>query len=153
MSIEKLMRRNVLCLPPTATCCDAADLMRDRGTDCILVVENHEPVGVVTDHDLVTRVMALRRNAEAALLRDVMSVPPVFLSTQSSLEEAIERMRDSGFRRLPIVDSHNRPMGLLSLDDVLLHVARQVDSIRQAMERERATSQRRAPHLGGDLPG
>jgi CBS domain-containing protein len=110
--------------------------MRDRGVGSIVVVEDDEPVGVVTDRDLVTRVVSARRDPEQVTLREIMSVAPVFLSKQRSLEDAVQTMREFGVRRLPVVDAHNRPLGVLSLDDVFIHLARQLGALGQAVERE-----------------
>lgn len=136
MTIEKLMHRHAIVQPADASCYDAAELMRDRGVGSIVVVEQNEPIGVVTDRDLVTRVLASRRDPERLSLRDVMSAAPIFLSKQRSVEDAIDTMREFGVRRLPIVDSHNHPVGVLSLDDILIHLARQVGGLGQAVERE-----------------
>jgi predicted transcriptional regulator len=136
MSIEKLMHKDPIVQLPTASCHSAAELMRDESVGSIVVVEDEEPVGVVTDRDLVTRVMAANRDPREVTLREVMSVAPIFLSKQRSLDEAVNTMKEFGVRRLPVVDGHNRPIGVLSLDDVLIHLAHQLSALGQAVERE-----------------
>ena len=58
MSIESLLRRPVCTLPPDAACLEAAQLLRDEGVGCVVVAESGRPLGIVTDRDLVVRVMA-----------------------------------------------------------------------------------------------
>jgi len=136
MSIEKLMHRDAVVQPPVASCSAAAELMRDRSVGSIVVVEDEAPIGVVTDRDLVTRVLAEHRAPDQVTLREVMSAAPIYLSKQRSLDEAIATMKEFGVRRLPVVDVQNRPIGVLSLDDVLIHLAQQVSALGQAVERE-----------------
>lgn len=136
MSIEKVMHPDPVVQPPTASCHDAAELMRDRNVGSIVIVEDDEPIGVVTDRDLVTRVMATRRASELVTLREVMSAAPIFLSKKRSLDDAVKAMKEFGVRRLPVVDAQNRPIGVLSLDDVLIHLTHQLSSLGEAVERE-----------------
>ena len=136
MSMHTLIRRHVVVQPPTATCYDAAELMRDRNVGSIVVVENQQPLGLVTDRDLVTRVIADKRDPAQVLLREVMSPSPIFLSHRRSVDEAVETMRDLGVRRLPIVDDQNRVVGILSLDDLLVHLGAQLNALGQAIQRE-----------------
>lgn len=136
MSLQSLIRREVVTQPPTATCLDAAELMRDRRVGSIVVVEDEQPLGVVTDRDLVLRVMLERRNPERVFLREVMSENPIFLSHRRSLTDAVETMRDLRVRRLPIVDDRQRLVGIVTLDDVLMHLARLTDALGRAVELE-----------------
>lgn len=62
MTIDALVRRDVVVLSPTSSCQQAAALMRDRNVGCVVVVQDEEPVGIVTDRDLVTRVLAAGRD-------------------------------------------------------------------------------------------
>ena len=71
--IDRLLRRPVKTLPPEATCQEAAALMRDENVGAVVVSEDRRPLGVVTDRDLVVRVVAPGEDAPRALVRDVMT--------------------------------------------------------------------------------
>jgi CBS domain-containing protein len=136
MSLDQLMRRPAVTQPPTASCYDAAELMRDRNVGSIVVVQDGSPQGIVTDRDLVTRIIASKRDAASVPLREVMSPSPIFLYQRRSLWEAIDTMRELGVRRLPVVDNDNRLAGIVSLDDILVHLSRQLAAVGQTVERE-----------------
>jgi CBS domain-containing protein len=137
MSIESLIRRNMVVQPATASCYDAAELMRDRNVGSVVVIdEDTRPLGLVTDRDLVTRVVAERRDPNQISLREIMSPNPIFLSHRRGLDEAVRTLRDQGLRRLPIVDDQGKVMGVVSLDDILMRLATQLDALGRAVQRE-----------------
>jgi CBS domain-containing protein len=136
MSIDQVMRRPVQTLPPEATCAECAKLMREQAIGAVVVEQDGAPLGVVTDRDLVVRVMAEQRNPTTVKLRDVMSRYPAFLSSRRTLDEAVTTMRDLGVRRLPIVDEAGRLAGMLSMDDVLMLIARQIGEVGEAIRTE-----------------
>lgn len=140
ISIESLVRRPVKTLPPLASCVDAARLMRDANIGSVVVADDREPLGVITDRDLTLRVLAEGRDPTAVRIRDVMSPYPVFLSIRRSLDEAIVTMRDLGVRRLPVVDEHGHLEGIVAMDDILAVIARQLGQLGEAVQREIASS-------------
>jgi CBS domain-containing protein len=136
ITIQDLIHRPVVTLPPSASCMEAAGLMRDANVGAIVVAEDREPLGVVTDRDLAVRVIAEGRDAREVSLRGVMSIYPAFLSIRRSLDEAVATMRDLGVRRLPIVDEHGHLEGMLSMDDILATIGRQLGQLGEAIRRE-----------------
>ena len=104
MSIESLLRRPVCTLPPRAACQEAAQLLRDEGVGCVVVSEDERPLSIVTDRDLVVRVMAAGLDPGKTLVRDIMSGEPVFLARERSIEQVFATMREQRFRRIPVVD-------------------------------------------------
>jgi CBS domain-containing protein len=136
ISIESLVRRPVKTLPASASCLDAARLMRDANIGSVVVADDKEPLGVITDRDLTLRVLAEARNPASLPIREVMSPYPVFLSIRRSLDDAIVTMRDLGVRRLPVVDEHGHLEGIVSMDDILAIIARQLGQLGEAVQRE-----------------
>jgi len=136
MPIERLLRRPVKTLPPDATCQEAAALMRDENVGAIVVAEERRPLGVVTDRDLVVRVIAPGRDATHVLVREVMTGEPIFVSGERSLEQAIAAMRDLAIRRVPIVDAQGKLRGLVSMDDLLVLLAEQFGDLAHTIRKE-----------------
>jgi CBS domain-containing protein len=136
IAIESLIRRPVKTLPASASCVAAARLMRDENIGSVVVADAREPLGVVTDRDLAIRVLAEARNPEDVRLEEVMSPYPVFLSIRRSLDDAITTMRDLGVRRLPVVDDHGHLEGIVSMDDILALIGRQLGRLGEAVQRE-----------------
>jgi CBS domain-containing protein len=136
MGLEKVIRRPVHTLGPDASCKEAAQLMRDLGVGCVVVAEGRRPVGLVTDRDVVVRVVAAGRDAGKVTLRDVMAGEPIFLGRERGLAQVIETMRDQGVRRLPVVDAEGMLEGILTLDDLLVLLADQLGGLAETVRKE-----------------
>jgi CBS domain-containing protein len=108
----------------SATVEDAAKLMADRDIGAVLVVENGEVQGIVTDRDIVVRVIA-KGNGGDASAREAATTDLETLSPDDSVEDAINKMKQGNVRRLPVVDD-GKPVGIVSLGD--LAVDRDSDS-------------------------
>jgi CBS domain-containing protein len=123
MSIDRIMQRPVVTLPPEATCAEAATLMRDENIGAVVIAESGRPLGMVTDRDLVIRVIADGMEAGKTQLRDVMSGEPIFLGGERSIEQVIAAMGSLAIRRVPVVDEAGLLCGLVSMDDMLILLA------------------------------
>jgi CBS domain-containing protein len=140
MSIESLLRRPVCTLPPDALCEEAAQLMRDEGVGSVVVAEQRRPLGIVTDRDLVVRVIAAGRAPEKTPLREVMSGEPVFLASGRGLDHVLATMREQHVRRIPVVDADGHLEGVVALDDLLPLLADQLGDPAEAIRGELAAT-------------
>lgn len=121
MSLARFCRKVVAIIQPTQSVAEAAEAMRDRHVGALVVVqEDLRPVGMLTDRDIVTRVVAERRDPTGVLVSDVMSPEPTIAHVEDSLDRTLFALREQGVRRLPIVNEQGRVVGLVSLDDVLV---------------------------------
>ena len=136
MTIQHILRRSVKTLPPETSCAEAARLMRDDQIGCVVVSEGDRPSGVVTDRDLVVRVMAAGEDADRLALREVMSGAPVFVGDERSLDAVIRTMREQGVRRIPVVDEEGALEGIVTLDDLLVLLAEQLGSLAETVRQE-----------------
>jgi len=123
-------------LGPHASCAEAARRMRDENIGSIVVARQGEPLGIVTDRDLALRVVADAQDANSLHVEDVMSPDPIFVSDRRSLDDVLKTMRDLGVRRLPVVDHSGLLEGIVTMDDILTHLARQIGQLGEAIERE-----------------
>jgi CBS-domain-containing membrane protein len=107
----------------SATILQVADLMHSLHVGDLVVVEYRQekpvPIGIITDRDLVVKVLALRIDPSAITVGDVMSRKLVTVKVGEQLETAIERMRGSGVRRVPLVDAEGVLVGIVTLDDIV----------------------------------
>jgi CBS domain-containing protein len=102
----------------------------------VVVNEIQHPIGIVTDRDLVERVLTKRRDVDETLVGKVMTTDVETIDESASLETAVTKMREGQFRRLPIVDSEGRLTGLVCLDDVLMSFARGFAAIGHVLRSE-----------------
>jgi signal-transduction protein with cAMP-binding, CBS, and nucleotidyltransferase domain len=111
--------------------------MHQRGVGTLIVLGiDGQPSGILTDRDLVTRVLAKRLGVHEVRVREVMSSPVITVRDDAPLDTALSMMRSHAVRRLVIVDSDDDLVGVLSLDDVLMLLAKEVQSIGALIEKE-----------------
>ena len=94
-------------------------LMAAKGVSAVIVSDGLMPIGIVTNHDIMVRVMAPGLDAEKIMVGTIMSAPPVTISESESVGNAVALMGRHGIRRLPIVDQEGGLVTLLTLDDIL----------------------------------
>jgi CBS domain-containing protein len=98
----------------------AAQRMHTRNVGTLVVVnDRHEPIGMLTDRDLALRVVGAGKDPFSTTVGQAMTRHPTTLSGEATLESAIAAMCAEPCRRLPLVDSMGKLVGLVSLDDVL----------------------------------
>lgn len=122
MKLKELCVLDVACCHKDTTIAEAARLMRQHHTGDLIVVDDSdgskEPLGVVTDRDIVMEVIAKGHDPGRTQVSAVMGSPVVVASGSENIAAAIERMRTHGVRRLPVVDDSGAVFGILTLDDL-----------------------------------
>src|SRR5262245_30320331 len=107
----------------------ALDAMCRGPCEAVIIVEGGEVVGIFTSRDFLFRVAATHKDPEQTPLGEVMTVRPERLRPRDSVCYAIERMAVRGFRNIPIVDDSGRPLGMLSIWNVMQHLGDVFDEI------------------------
>lgn len=121
MTVQTAMTSNPACCTPTTPLVEVAKMMLDHDCGQIPVVDSagsHQPVGVVTDRDIVLRMLAHGKNPLEGVASDCMTTPCITVSAQSSLADCADAMEKGKIRRVPVVDTHGRISGIVSLADI-----------------------------------
>ena len=122
MHIGEVCTRSVVTCRRETSVVEVAQIMRDRQVGNVIVVDEREksliPVGIVTDRDLVIHVMAKGVSAEGLRAGDMIKGDLETARQADDIYDAIWRMRSKAIRRLPVVDSSNSLVGVLTVDDV-----------------------------------
>jgi CBS domain-containing protein len=126
---EILLRKGteVARIAPDATALDAACSMNSRRIGSLVVVEKGEVVGIVTERDIMTRVVADERDPSRTLVREIMTAKLATCTPEMPLEECRELLIGRRIRRLPVI-----------VDGELSGIITQGDVMRQEMEEARA---------------
>ena len=104
---------------------EAARIMRDSDIGDVVVMEDGQVSGIVTDRDIVVRGVADGQDPDSATVSDVCTTGIETIEPEASVDDAVRLMREHDIRRLPVV-KNGRPVGILSLGD--LAVEREPDS-------------------------
>ena|GEM_PF-349679 len=122
MIVESLMTRDPVACRPESTLADAAALMWRRDCGVVPVTDEEERVvGMITDRDICMALATSGRQAAEARVGEVMAREVETCTPVDDVREALEVMRARQLRRLPVVNSLGKLVGILSVSDVVLH--------------------------------
>jgi len=129
MQVGTLCQRLVFTICQSDEISRAAQVMREKHVGYLVVVEPNpvrgipRPVGVLTDRDIVVSVVAREVDPRTVRVGDIMTPDPVLAAEWESMEAALQKMRQFGVRRLPVVNGYRELVGILAIDDVLRVIA------------------------------
>ncbi len=115
--VKEAMKTNLVIIKPTATVLEAAQLMKKRKMGNVLVVENNQPIGILTESDILKKVVAEGKNAKDVIIKDIMSTPVIVIEPYVSLNEAMKTMLKCNIRRLPVVENQEL-IGVITEKDI-----------------------------------
>ncbi|MBU3739853.1 MAG: CBS domain-containing protein [Rhodoferax sp.] len=145
LTVGEVCTRSVTLAFGSTTLAGAAALMRENHVGSLVVVQETSGlrmvVGMLTDRDVVTAVIAPGLDAQVLRVEDVMSTDLLTAREDDSLIDLMQAMRRKGVRRVPVVGPQGELVGLVALDDVLEILSQElallVDTIRAGTRRER----------------
>ncbi len=153
MTIKVLCNRVVVTVHRQATVEDAARLMRSNHIGDVVVVEDAEsrvPVGIITDRDIAVEVVAHGLAPGKTPVGSVMSGPVLTLREDDGFLEGLDKMSARGVRRAPVVDQDGRLKGLISIDDLVPLLARELAKIGALIRHEQAAEIRKTENSFSD---
>jgi CBS domain-containing protein len=137
MSVGRICTRYVDLADADETVQAAARRMFERQVGTLVILDRaNRPVGILTDRDLVLRVVAQGKDPRQTQVGEVMTRDPKMISEGAPIEQALALMRSGSFRRLPVIGSDETLVGLVSLDDILSLLAEEVAQVGILMEKE-----------------
>ncbi len=138
MKISEIMTAHPAFCSVASSAQTAASLMFERGTGILPVVEDafsRKLAGVVTDRDLCRVVLVQGRDPAHVWVRECMTSEPVTCSPSDEIGKALRLMREHQVRRIPVVNSSQEIVGIISVCDLVRHEVISADELYQLMER------------------
>ena len=140
MNAGERCNRQVVTATRETSITGAAQLMRDKHVGSLIVVENRdnhpEPVGILTDRDIVIEVLAENVDPDAVTVGDVMTTAVLRVCEHDSIFEVAQRMRARGVRRVPVVSNQRELVGVLAQDDILALLGEELSLLIKVSTRE-----------------
>jgi CBS domain-containing protein len=148
MNVGEFCNRTVVIIQPGNTVLEAAQRMLEHHVGDLVVVAIDEdgarkPIGIITDRDIVLRVVARGRSAAEVLVWDAMSPELKAIEAPASVGDAMERMKAFGIRRLPVVDARGSLLGIVTVDDLFEFLADESAAIAELVTREQKLERKR----------
>jgi CBS domain-containing protein len=117
--VSEVMTADPMSVSPDTPAAEIARMMRQEHIGEVMVAENDRLRGMVTDRDLVVRLLAEARDPQSTAIQEVCSGDLVTCSPDSSIGEAVRAMREHAVRRLPVVQD-DRLVGVVSIGDLAI---------------------------------
>ena len=117
--IESIMNRDVVSIGRDSTVANAARLMRAHRLGALVVVDTDQIYGMLSERDLVYRVIADGLDPETTAVGQVLTLDPVTALENDSVDACFRILREQGFRHLPVRDEEHRPVGIVSSRDFM----------------------------------
>lgn len=117
-SIRDLMTPDLKALEATASVRAAAELMRESDIGDVVVLENNRLCGIVTDRDIVVRVLADGSDPGMVTVGEICSRELTTVPPTASVDDAVRLIRQKAIRRLPVVEDDGEVLGIISIGDI-----------------------------------
>jgi len=117
MLVNEIMTKNVVGIDRYKTAFDACILYRDKGVGCLLVTDNEQCVGIVTERDIIERTICLHKNPEETKVEEIMSSDIKTVHALDKIEKAVDIMIENGIKKLP-VSQDDEVVGIITVTDI-----------------------------------
>jgi CBS domain-containing protein len=133
LTVEDIMIQKVITIKDDATVKEAAEIMNKHEIGCVVVMKRNKPVGIITERDMLKRVLAESRNPEKTLVREIMTSPLITISPKTSLEEATKLMFKRNVKKLPVVQG-GKLTGLITLTDLARYQPKIINLLKRIVD-------------------
>jgi CBS domain-containing protein len=117
LKVEDVMIEKVITVDENTTVKEAVEVMNKHEIGCLVVMKKNKPVGIITERDMLKRVLAESRNPEKTKVSEIMTTPIITTTPTTSLEEAAKLMFEKNLKKLPVV-AQGKLLGLVTLTDL-----------------------------------
>ena len=143
MKVWEVCSQRAVTIPEHAQLADVARLMEAENVGAVIVTAGtaHRPtvLGIITDRDIVCTQLERTLDLSQLTAGDAMTRDPLVLFQNGQIDSAIEHMRARGVRRAPVITAAGAPVGMLSTDDLLVHVSLKVGGMAALVARQSAS--------------
>ena len=133
MSVREIMTVNVVTMPPDAPIQDIAETMNKMEIGSIIITEKERAIGIITETDIVRRLIAERRDPQTTVAREIMTSPLIHVTPSTTLTEAMRVMFRSGTRRLAVL-KNNALAGIISSRDMIQWSPELIDILAESLQ-------------------
>ena len=141
MSISSICQNDVSMVSTRDSIQEAAKLMKAKNVGCVVVVKDvsndRKPEGMLTDRDIAIKLAADGVNVNTITVGDVMSSAVVTIPRTENIKAVIDTMHIKGVRRAPIVDENNKVCGIITMDDLFMLLAEELNDLKKLVYKQK----------------
>ena len=117
MLVKEIMTRNIISIDSNQTVKDACFKFRDHKVGCLLVTENDQLVGILTERDVIKRILCEGRDHNTTLVKDIMSTEIKTIGPLEEIEKALDTFKTYNIKKLPVV-TEDEIVGIITITDI-----------------------------------
>jgi signal-transduction protein with cAMP-binding, CBS, and nucleotidyltransferase domain len=148
VSVKEMMSKPALTIEHNKTARLAAMVMKKNRKGFLVVTKKGTPIGVLSDSDLINKIIVKKQDAAKTKVKDIMATPLITIGPNADAMAAVEKMKKSNIHRLPVVEK-GRPVGVLSLTDVARASPDMYHLLEYRQEMKRTPIEIRESHTSG----
>ena len=115
--VRDIMQKNVITIEYNKTVLDASTILKDKEISFLVIMKDEKPIGIISERDIVRKIAAEDRLASSIQLEDAMSKKFRWVSSDSMIEDAVQKMLNNNIRRLIILDDE-KLVGVVTQTDM-----------------------------------
>lgn len=135
MKIKDIMTKEIACVDANSTAADAAKKMKDQNVGTILVIDQNQLKGLVTDRAITTRAVAEGKDPKSLPVTDIMTKDVVGCSEEDDVFDALKTMGQNKIRRMPVVNDQDHLVGVVSMSDIAEQMRSGINSMFDEMSK------------------
>lgn len=120
--VKDVMTKNVITLDSSAPVKKVAELMDKHDIGCVIVMNEGKPIGIITERDMLKRVLLQFKDPRMTRVNDIMSTPLIASNPETNVREAVRLMNERRIKKLPVVEASHL-IGLLTITDLVRSLA------------------------------
>ena len=117
MLVKEIMADKLITVDINETVKSACNKYRDYKVGCLVVTDNDEIAGILTERDVIERTICKDKDPNTTLIKEIMSTNIKTVDSYDRIEKALEIMRDNKIKKLPVV-SNNKLVGIITITDI-----------------------------------
>ncbi len=117
-TVKDVMNPQVVVAKPQATIKEAAEIMSQFRIGCLIIMENDKVLGIVTESDIIGKVVAKKKDPERITVEEIMSKNVISTTPDENLDDAADKMVENKIKRLPVIDS-GKLVGIITATDLI----------------------------------
>ena len=133
MSVRNLMIKDVISISSAASIKDVADLMLSKSVGSVIILENSEPIGIVTEGDLIRRIIAQSKDPNKTTAKEIMTQPLITIGPNASIGEVEEIMARHGIERLPVIEG-GKLVGIIAEQELTEWHAKEYEKVKRKLK-------------------
>ncbi|HIK00451.1 TPA: CBS domain-containing protein [archaeon] len=120
-TVADVMTRNVMGIEEKESIMDALKKMKKLRIGCLVVVDGKEAIGILTDADILFKVVSEEKNLSKITVGKIMSKPLITISPDASIDDAAKLMTMNRIKKLPVVGESGKLIGIITATDLIAH--------------------------------